>query len=207
MNDIRPDSADTLRLLDEASEGNAAALGRLLERHAERIRASVESRLDQRVRSRLDPSDVIQNTCLAVAKRIDEYLASRPMPFRLWVQRETHQQLQKAERMHLRAAKRAVAREVPLPDRTSLQLARAYSHGGQSPTSQAELAETATRVRQVLARLAVHDREIISLRSLEGLTNAECACLLGIDPEAAKKRYVRSLRRLRAALRDEGLAE
>jgi RNA polymerase sigma-70 factor (ECF subfamily) len=205
MDDVRPDSNQTLLLLDEATAGNQQALGQLLKRHLPRVKATVACRIDRRVRARLDPSDVVQETQLEVTRRFEEFLAARPMPFHLWLKRATHQQILKAERRHLQTAKRAVDREVPLPDRTSLHLVAGLAAGRHSPVSQATAKELARSVRRTLAQLSEMDREIIMLRNFEGLSNGEAACLLAISPEAAKKRYTRSLVRLQKLLRDEGL--
>jgi RNA polymerase sigma-70 factor (ECF subfamily) len=45
------------------------------------------------------------------------------------------------------------------------------------------------------------DREIIALRNFEELSNQESAEVLGLSPDAARKRYVRALKRLQAVLR------
>ena len=45
------------------------------------------------------------------------------------------------------------------------------------------------------------------MRNFDGLSNAEVACLLGIDPDAARKRHGRALLRLRQQLLDSGLRE
>jgi RNA polymerase sigma-70 factor (ECF subfamily) len=44
------------------------------------------------------------------------------------------------------------------------------------------------------------DREVLALRHFEELGNAETAEILGIQPAAASKRYVRALARLRQIL-------
>ena len=41
------------------------------------------------------------------------------------------------------------------------------------------------------------DREVIALRHFEELSNIETAEVLGIQPAAASKRYLRALKRLR----------
>jgi RNA polymerase sigma-70 factor (ECF subfamily) len=205
MDDVRPDSGHTLRLLDEAAAGNQQALGELLARHMPRVEATVNCRIDRRVRARIDPSDVVQETQLEVTRRFNEFLAARPIPFHLWLRRETHQQLLKAERRHLQTAKRTVDREVPLPDRTSLHLVAGLATNTHSPVSHAARKELARKVRHVLGRLSEADREIIMLRNFEGLSNGEAACLLGITSEAAKKRYTRALLRLEQLLHDEGV--
>jgi RNA polymerase sigma-70 factor (ECF subfamily) len=205
MDDVRPDSGHTLRLLDEATAGSEQALGQLLERHIQRVETTVNCRIDRRLRARIDAADVVQETQLEVTRRFNEFLSARPMPFHLWLRRATHQQLLKAERRHLQTAKRAVDREVPLPDRTSLHLVAGLAANTHSPVSQSARREIARRVRKVLAQLSETDREIIMLRKFEGLSNGEAACLLEISREAAKKRYTRALLRLQQLLRDEGL--
>ena len=44
------------------------------------------------------------------------------------------------------------------------------------------------------------DREVIALRHFEELSNIETAEVLGIEPSAASKRYLRALKRLREIL-------
>ena len=44
------------------------------------------------------------------------------------------------------------------------------------------------------------DREVLALRHFEELSNADTAAVLGIQPAAASKRYVRALARLRQIL-------
>ena len=46
------------------------------------------------------------------------------------------------------------------------------------------------------------DREILSLRHFEELSNNEAAVELGITKAAASKRYIRALERLRKAVAD-----
>jgi RNA polymerase sigma-70 factor (ECF subfamily) len=67
--------------------------------------------------------------------------------------------------------------------------------------------ELARRVREALARLAEGDREVLILRNFEGLSLQEIACVLDIDPAAARKRHGRALLRLRKALIEDGLRE
>jgi len=58
-------------------------------------------------------------------------------------------------------------------------------------------------VDRALARLRVEDREILLLRDLEGLTNEECARLLGLGLPALKSRLHRARLRFVAQLRGE----
>jgi biopolymer transport protein ExbD len=75
---------------------------------------------------------------------------------------------------------------------------------GQDPVKAANLAE---RVRQALAQLPAGDREILFLRTFEGLTNQEAAIVLDLDSGTASKRYGRAILRLHQILKTHGLTE
>jgi RNA polymerase sigma-70 factor (ECF subfamily) len=207
MNDAAPDSAETVRLLDLARGGDRRAFDELFARHRPYLRQVIELRLDPRLAARLDPSDVIQEAHLEAYRRLDDYLRRRPMAFRLWLRKTAQERLQMLHRQHLGAARRAVARERALPDRSSLLLAERLIAGGPTPEQQFDLEEAARSVRQALDELSEDDREIVIMRNLEGLTNQEAAQVLQIEPATASQRYGRALLRLRKVLADHGLLE
>jgi RNA polymerase sigma-70 factor (ECF subfamily) len=62
-------------------------------------------------------------------------------------------------------------------------------------------AETKLRLQEALNGMDPLEREILALRHIEQLTNAEAARVLGIKEAAAGKRYLRALERLREILR------
>lgn len=66
-------------------------------------------------------------------------------------------------------------------------------------------AELATALRSALSRLAAPQREVLTLKLLRGGTFAEIAERLGTSEAAAKMRFVRALRLLRAELIEEGV--
>jgi RNA polymerase sigma-70 factor (ECF subfamily) len=206
MNEVKPDSAQTCGLLGQVARGDRQALGRLLEEYRPRLHAFVEARLDPRLRSRLDPSDVVQEVQLEVARQMDDFLARGPMPFHLWVRKTAYQRLLKLQRDH-RRARRSVDREVGLPEHSSLLLAKPLLAGAPSPSQQATAREFADRVGLAVAELAEADREILLMRHAEELSYAEIACLLDVEAGAARKRYGRALLRLRQVLKDHGLLE
>jgi RNA polymerase sigma-70 factor (ECF subfamily) len=203
MSTSTTDSAETRRLLEQLEQGDRAAFELLFARHRASILKLASRRLDARIRARLDPSDIVQETHLEAARLLDDFLARRPMPFSLWLMKTAHQRVAKAHRWHLEAAKRSVKREIPLPDGSSLRLVRRIVGAGTSPTSAFERQERAQRVRQALARLNDSEREVILLRIFEGLASREVACVLDITAEAAQKRYARGLLKLRALLQDK----
>jgi RNA polymerase sigma-70 factor (ECF subfamily) len=207
MTDVKPDSAQTCGLLGQLAQGHRQALGDLLQRYRRRLHAFVEARLDPRVRARVDPSDVVQEVQLEVAQRMGDFLDRRPMPFHLWVRKTAYERLLKARRDHRQRARRSVDREEALPERSSLLLAKPLLAGGPSPSQHLAAREFADRVGRAVAELAEADREVLLMRHMEGLSYADIACLLDVEPDAARKRYGRALLRLRKVLKDHGLLE
>jgi RNA polymerase sigma-70 factor (ECF subfamily) len=207
MDSLSPDSAETCGLLAQIELGDRKALEQLLLRHRPGLKSFVEFHLDPRLRARMDPSDVVQETQLEMVKRMDDFLEKRPMPFRLWLRRKAYERLLNHRRDHVTRARRSVSREVPFPDRSSIILARPLLGKSSSPSRRLESRETKERLAQAVAKLADTDREILLMRHAEDLPFEEIACLLEITATAARKRFGRALIRLQKILTDEGLLE
>jgi RNA polymerase sigma-70 factor (ECF subfamily) len=192
-----------LPLLEQATAGDAGTLGVLLTRHRERLRRLVDGRMDARLRGRVDPSDVLQETFLEAAERFPQYLdEGKPVPFFLWLRFLTTQQLALVHRVHLQVKARSVLKEEQGPtlavNRPALveRLLATQTTPGHA-TLRAELR---ARLHRALDRLDEADREVLALRHFEQLTNAEAAAVLGIRSSAASHRYGRALLRLKALL-------
>src|SRR5262245_6343836 len=78
-------SAGAVRLLEQAGGGDKPALSELLARHRARLRLMVEMRLDTRLQARLDASEIIQDACVEVTERIEQYVRDPKYPFFLWL--------------------------------------------------------------------------------------------------------------------------
>jgi RNA polymerase sigma-70 factor (ECF subfamily) len=204
MNDLKPDSKETSNLLDDVRHGQPA-FDRLFARHRDALRTAVSLRFDPSLRGRLDPSDVVQDTQMEAFRRLPEYLDRLPMPFHLWLRKMAYERLIMMRRKHLGAACRAVGSELPLPEQSSVMLAKNLLANEQSPSHQVEAAELAQRVRFALSQLPDHDREILLMRTFEMLPYDDIACVLEIEPAAARKRYGRALLRLHGLLAAEGI--
>jgi RNA polymerase sigma-70 factor (ECF subfamily) len=197
MDEPKPDSAQTRRLLEKCRAGDREAFEQLFARHRSFLRKVVDLRLDDELRVRIDPSDIVQETHLEAFRRLEDYMIRQPMPFHLWLRRTACQQVATAQRRHLGAKRRSLAKEVSLPDRSSLHLAEQLLAHSSTPSREATRRELAQQVRSALAKLSEVDREILIMRNLEMLSNSDAAQALEIDPAAASQRYGRALLRLR----------
>lgn len=204
MTDAEP---DTDVLLDRVDRGDPVARGELLQRHRRRLRRMLDVRMDRRLVTRLDPSDLVQQTLADADRRLDDYLRDRPLPFYPWLRQLAADRLADEYRRHVRAARRAVGREEtfvpPLPDASALELAGRLFAAGPGPSEAARRAEVRDRVRAALDALSDRDREVVILRYLEQMTAGEVAAVLGLTEPAVKSRALRAMRRLRALLADD----
>jgi RNA polymerase sigma-70 factor (ECF subfamily) len=194
-------------LLRQVAAGDKAVWGDLLERHRPRLRRMVELRLDPRLQGRLDASDVIQEAYLTASAQLDGYLQKPDIPFFLWLRLVTAQKLMVLHRNHLGTKARDAKRQISLdrgalPAASSVALASKLIGREPSPSEAACEVEQRRSLQEALDRMNPLDREVLALRHFEQLTNAEAAQVLGLDPSAASKRYVRALQRLKEILFD-----
>src|SRR5262249_35052339 len=125
-----PEDSVTADLLARLASGDRAALDPLLARHRQLMWQLGDRRMDGRPRGRVDTSDIIQDAQVELARRIDDYLARRPMPFHVWAYRTAYEHLLRQRRMHLGADCRDAGREQVLPDHSSATLAGMLQAGG-----------------------------------------------------------------------------
>ena len=197
------DSTVTDRLLARLDQGDRSALESLVALHRVYLKRLIDLRMTDELRGRVDPSDVVQETQLVVSQRIDDFLRRRTTTFRIWLRRTAMEKLVDVRRQHL-AEKRSVRREVRLSDASSLAIAQQLLAGRPSEAMQRK--ELARQVRSAIQRLRELDREVLLLRYVEELSNAEVAELLDIDSATARKRHGRAIRRLGEQLSESGVS-
>jgi RNA polymerase sigma-70 factor, ECF subfamily len=199
------DQDETVELLRRAGAEDVHARGELFARHKERLRRMVQLRLDRRLQGRLDASDVLQEAYLEFSRSLAQYLRDPSMPFYLWLRMITTRKLQALHRRHLGTKARNAARQVSLhpgatPAASSVSLAAQLLGRYTTPSQAAVRIELQMRVQDALNAMEPIDREILSLRHFEQLTNSEIAQVLEITETAASYRFLRALRRLRDIL-------
>lgn len=185
---------------------DVAAWGEFLAAHRGRLRRMVALRIDERMRGRLDASDVIQEAFLQATERRPQYAREAdPMPPFLWLRFLTLQCLQIAHRRHLGARSRDPAREISIhahasPAASSAAIAAQLLGRDTRASEVAIRAERRLRLLEALDAMDPIDREVLVLRHFEQLTNGECARVLGLNESAATKRYMRALQRIKQIL-------
>jgi RNA polymerase sigma-70 factor (ECF subfamily) len=192
-------------LLDQARQGDPAAVERLLTEQRAPLRRLIALRLDPALAARVDASDIVQDVLLEVSHRLADYLRDPSMPFHLWLRHIARDHIIDAHRRHRKGRRRSLDREQPLRvaglnDRSSIELAAQLSDQELTPASAAIRQELQEQLQTALAALDEDDREIIVMRHVEQLSNQEVAAVLSLTEAAASMRYLRAVRRLRSLL-------
>jgi RNA polymerase sigma-70 factor, ECF subfamily len=199
------ESDDVAELQQRVEQGDGQALLALFSCHRERLKHIIRLRIDDRLRRRVDPSDVLQEAFLDIARRAPDYLAAPTLPPFLWFRWIAGEKLLVLHRRHLGARMRDAGLEVSihkggLPHASSASLAAMLLGRLTSPTRAARRAEVQRKIQDALDGMDSLDREIITLRHFEELSNAEVAKVLDLSKTAASNRYIRALKRLKDSL-------
>lgn len=191
---------ETEMWLRRARDGDQGAVRWLIDRYRDRLRRMVDLRLDDRLASRLDASDVVQEALMDAIQRLEPYLRERPLPFYAWLHRLASERLAQAHRYHLRTLRRQAGRELAVggdwTGPSAWRLVDALAASGTSPSGRLIREEGREAIWQALGELSGQDREILVMRYLDQLAFAEIAALLGISDGAARLRHFRALQRI-----------
>src|SRR5262249_58767550 len=104
-------------LVEEPRAGHRPTLDHLLDRHRPDLLRFVELRLDPKMRGRVDPSDVVQETQCEVYRRLRDFLDRKPMPFHVWLRKTAYARLLMTRREQVEACQRARRRDRAPPGR------------------------------------------------------------------------------------------
>lgn len=201
---VSPEIAD--ELVTEMRSGSEEALATVFSHYRERLRRIIRFRLDYRIAGRVSDSDVLQETFIAAAKRLDHFSSKSDMSPFLWLRLVVGQQLVDLHRQHVQAELRDVRREVVLQQgpapHTSMAIAAQLVGKMTAVSEVVQRAERIEKLEITLNQMDETDREVIALRHFEELSNIETARVLGIEPAAASKRYVRAMARLAELMKE-----
>lgn len=199
------ESEDVQDLLNRASAGDPRAVDELMMLYRDRLKGLVRTRINQRLQSRLDESDIVQDAFVDIARRLDEYLQEPGVPFYVWLRTIVGAKLKQVHRDHLRTQRRDARRELPIPphhegDANSGVLALELLDGLTSPSQAVSKKEMRAQLKAALDKLDAKDREIISMRHVEQMSTMESANALGLSKAGAGNRYLRAIARLKRVL-------
>ena len=180
-----------------------SALGRRLEAHRDYLTILARMQIGQRLRGKVDPTDVVQETFLHAVRDVAQFRGNSDEELAGWLRRILAARLADLVRRYCGTRGRDVRLEQALQvelDRSSQALDRGLVSRLSSPSQQAARHEQATWLAGALERLPEDYREVLVLHHLQECAFPEVARRMGRSVEAVKKLWARALARLRMSL-------
>jgi RNA polymerase sigma-70 factor, ECF subfamily len=185
---------------------DAPDAGPCLEGFRDYLRMLARWHLDDRLRGKLDPSDVVQETLLKAHRHLDQLRARTAEERAAWLRQILANTLADAARHYLQADRRNVGLERSLEgalQESSARLETWLSDGRLSPAERAQRQEQLLLLARALAELPEDQRQALELRHLQGRALPEVARALGKTRAAVAGLLRRGLEALRARLKGE----
>jgi RNA polymerase sigma-70 factor (ECF subfamily) len=176
-----------------------------LEAYRDYLRLLAGVHLDPRLRGKLDPSDVVQETLARAHAKGGQFRGSTEAERAAWLRQILANELAAAVRRHLAAGKRDAGRERSLHtavEDSSARLEALLAADQTSPSARAVRDEELRRLAVALAGLPEDQRQAVELHHLHGLPVEEVARTLGRGESAAGGLLRRGLKRLRELMRE-----
>jgi RNA polymerase sigma-70 factor (ECF subfamily) len=168
------------------------------------LRLLAKMQLDDRLRRKMDPSDVVQKTMLQAHRALGEFRGNTDAERAAWLRQILVRNLAHAVRDFGRD-KRNINRERFLDEAVNASSARleawlAAEHS--SPSQKAQRNEDVLQLCEALEQLPESQREAVQLHYWEGCKLAEIAERMNRTPAAVAGLLKRGLRKLRELMRE-----
>ena len=186
-------TANSGSLVERARAGDRRALEDLVVLHLPALRAFVRVQAGRELRDKESCSDLVQSACREVLADLSAFEYREEAAFRRWLFRAAERKILDRARFHGRE-KRDAKREQALPASAS-GLLDCYASFC-TPSEVAVAREEEERIESAMEKLPETYREVLRLRHLLGLSNAEIAAEIGRTPEYARMLLGRARHRL-----------
>jgi RNA polymerase sigma-70 factor (ECF subfamily) len=198
---MTPPEGGVERLLAAARSGSREALGEALQAYRAYLLLIAQQELDPELRAKGGASDLVQETFVDAQRLIGTFEGTTDGPWAAWLRELLLNNLADFVRRYRNTGKRRLSREVDLPASDS-----GVKCGGEavdenpSPSVRAMAAEQTAALEHALNRLPDDYREVLSLRYQGDLSFEEIGQRLGRSANAARKLWLRAVRKLEQEL-------
>jgi RNA polymerase sigma-70 factor (ECF subfamily) len=200
------DRQQAAELLAAALSGSGESLGDLLDRHRNYLVLLTTPQLVGPGRKRCSESDIVQETFLEAHRDFAAFRGTTLPQFQAWLRRILGNNILAFLERHVWAEKRDVRREQSLQTVaeglacSAIHLESFVVGSGDSPSECAMRREDSLRIADAIASLPEDYREIIVLRTFQGLSFDEAAASMDRTAGALRMLWMRALESLRTQL-------
>jgi len=186
--------------------------GSVLDSYRNYLNVIATARLDKKLRGRLSPSDIVQETMLQAHRDFEQFRGESEAEFLGWLRSILAHTLARIIEKHVLTQKRDVRRDVSIAkvaagvEQSTMHLNMGLVAREQSPSTDARRRERAVILADVMSELSPPQREVLILRNMQGLKFTEVAELMDRSVAATKMLWMRAIKSLRERYehRDEG---
>jgi RNA polymerase sigma-70 factor (ECF subfamily) len=192
----------TQRLVALAKEGDQTALNQLCSVYGERVRRIIRFRLHQKLRSKLDSVDVVQDVLLLAMGGLKDFTYRSEGDFLRWLSRIAENKIRDIfDEFH--AEKRDIRKEIPFKEQRNITGGTKSAALGpmRIPTPSVIMCkkEALDRLEKALDELKPEYREVVVLKRIEGLSYDEIGERLGKSAKAVSMLLYRAMTTLTIA--------
>ncbi|WP_145389303.1 sigma-70 family RNA polymerase sigma factor [Stieleria neptunia] len=194
--------------LDLARGGDAESLGELLTLYRNYLTILATTQLDHRLRRRMSPSDLVQETMLAAHRDFQTFRGGSEGELLAWLRQILVNSLRNAIDTHLNAQKRDLRRDVSIDrvsqalDNSAANFANVLADRGPSPSEPMRKQEKSVALANQLSKLRPEYRDVIVLRILQGLSFNEIAERLDRKPGTVRMLWLRAMDKFKETYED-----
>lgn len=199
---------DFLQLLGRARGGDVESLGELLQWYASYLTILATTQLDRRLRRRVNPSDLVQETMLAAHRDFDAFRGASQPEMLGWLRKILINTMHRTFATHIKAGKRDIRREVSIDhissqmEESACNLASILPGKAASPSEPMRSRERAVDLANQLNQLPSQYRDVIVFRVLQGLSFDEIAHRMGRSSGAVRMLWLRALDQFKLTYED-----
>ena len=190
-------------LIEAVNAGNDQAKQQLVESCRDYLLLIANQEFDRDLHAKIGPSDVVQDTLMAVHQHVGDFKGSKKEQFLAWVRQILLRDLNRARREFKGTAKRDARRERPIGGdscvgRLPIEI------GDQNPTPQTNAVrkEENELLDIAMQRLAEEYRNVILFRNSQQLSFQEIGKRMNRSDDAAQKLWKRAIEKLKQELKD-----
>jgi RNA polymerase sigma-70 factor (ECF subfamily) len=198
----RPDRGALFR---SVRRGDREEFDHLMAAYREFLSRAIAEKMDSRLRTVMQPEDVMQDVLIAVYRGIAEAVFPSEAAFLRWLETIVRNQMASLARRHfcpLRGGGPPLSIDESGPGESSggMRVADGIPCEDPSPSSEANRREVVEALLKVLSKLPPRYREVIRLRVFEDLSTREIAARIGNTEGGVRKLEERALKACRRAL-------
>jgi RNA polymerase sigma-70 factor (ECF subfamily) len=199
-------------LFMSARQGSSSCLGQLLALYSNYLKLLVAAQLDNRLRARVSPSDIVQESFFEAHRDFAEFRGKSMGEFVAWLRRIVVNNILRVVEQHVTAEKRDVRREVSLEEigrrleQSTVRLETLLAVQTDSPSGCVARREDELLLADTLAQLPDDYRDVIVLRHIEGLPFEQVAARMERSAGAVRMLWLRALKKMRESIEQRDLA-